>query len=106
MICVNCLKELASADSQIVAAVLKAAKEWGVSVAAVFGKTHSSRVVKARHQAWIELKELGFTYVEIGKWFDCDHSTVISAYKKARKNGKEAEKENRNAENRDEETSA
>lgn len=48
--------------------------------------SHVPECVKPRHICWYVLSEYHHkSYSEIGRQFDCDHSTVISAVKRVKK---------------------
>ena len=71
-------------------AVLHALKERGllflldeicrqhhVSREEITGRNRTRSVSLARHDLWQRLRELGFSYVEIGRLFERNHTTVL-----------------------------
>jgi len=48
----------------------------------VCGRTRYSTIVRARHAIWLYLRTLGFSYPEIARIWDVDHTSVLSAVKR------------------------
>lgn len=48
-----------------------------VTLEEVCGRVRTRQVVRARHDAWKALYELGFSYPEIGRLFDVGHMSVL-----------------------------
>jgi len=63
-------------------AVYAVAVEHGVTLADILGRGRTKAVARARHVTWWTFRERGFSYPEIGWFFDVDHSTVMSACRK------------------------
>ena len=71
-------------DSPVYACVARAADLYGVDAAVIFSRERTKYIAKARHEAMHQLSELGLSSVEIGKFLNRDHSTVLYALKKGR----------------------
>ena len=56
-------------------------KEHHVLLDEVLGRERTAQVAAARRECWIHMKELGFSYPEIGRIWNRDHSTVMKAIK-------------------------
>lgn len=56
-------------------------KEHHVLLDEVLGRARTAQVAAARRECWIHMKELGFSYPEIGRIWNRDHSTVMHAIK-------------------------
>lgn len=67
------------------AAVMRACEEYDVAYGEVMGRSRSQRVVMARHQAMTELYFAGWSLSELGRVFGRDHTTVLSAVRKAKR---------------------
>lgn len=50
---------------------------YNVSVEAIHSGPRTPKICDARHTAWWLLREHGFTFQQIGEWYDRDHSTII-----------------------------
>jgi hypothetical protein len=59
------------------------AASHGVPDYLIFGETLLTKVVRARHEFWRQLREAGFSYPQIGRWAGRDHSTVILGVRRA-----------------------
>jgi chromosomal replication initiation ATPase DnaA len=65
-------------SDMILAAVARCS---GVTIAAMAGRVRTRRIVVPRHVACYLLRKIGdMSYMEIGRRFGRDHSTVISAF--------------------------
>lgn len=53
----------------------------------VLDHTRSKSIVAARHECYIYLRSLKWSYPEIGRAMLRDHTTIISVIKKAKKDG-------------------
>lgn len=62
--------------------VRSTALERHVTLFEVCGRQRTRQVVAARHEAWKRLYRLGFSYPEIGRLFDVDHTSVHKALRK------------------------
>lgn len=64
-------------------------------MAEVIEKGRTPRVVAARHAVWRHLKLMGWSYPDIAKHFEVDHSTVLEGVRRSeeRANKKKAEAE-------------
>lgn len=60
-------------------AAQQAASEFGCAPADIFGACRFRQIARARQYAMWLLREQGFSFPEIGRRFDRDHSTVIHA---------------------------
>lgn len=60
------------------------AKRTGVPPIAIMGKDRHPPVVAARHMAWSQLRELGWSYPMIGEVWGCNHSSVLYAARRAK----------------------
>lgn len=56
-------------------------KEHGVAVHEIGTESKARRLVVVRKKVYGMLRELGWGYVDIGKLFDREHSTVMAALK-------------------------
>lgn len=52
--------------------------EMGVSLSAMLGKSHMSRIVRARHRLFTAMYRLGFSHSEIGQVIGRNHTAVRS----------------------------
>ncbi|WP_354542341.1 helix-turn-helix domain-containing protein [Rhizobium alvei] len=75
---------------QIVAEVLKSYP--GITVSEVRGPCRDATLVRARHEAIYEVRrQTSFSLPQIGRWFGGrDHSSILSAVRKIRKQRQEA----------------
>jgi chromosomal replication initiation ATPase DnaA len=65
------------------------ARAHHVTVAELIGRRRLSHIVKARHSAWLALRQRGWSYPAIGWLFGVDHTSVMSA---CRRKDSEAER--------------
>ena len=64
----------------VLAVVQEVAKQYGLDVDEVLGRARSKTVARARCMAmWLTRVRLDMSYPEIGREFDRDHTTVMSA---------------------------
>ena len=71
-------------DVRVTNILLRIEKEFGVSRQALRGDGRSAKIVIARFEAMLRIKEvLGFTSVAVGRVFNRDHATVLYGWKKA-----------------------
>lgn len=54
-----------------------ASMKHGVPVKDIFAPTRQARIVAARRDAWRLARAAGWTFPEIGRAFNRDHSTII-----------------------------
>ena len=54
----------------------------GLMPVMLFHHIRSPTYVRARRAVWVRLRELGWSYPEIGRAFGYDHTTVLNALKK------------------------
>lgn len=57
------------------------AKSHGVEMRELLSRTRTQHVVRARHSVWRELHSRGWAFIEIGRVFLMDHTTVMHAVK-------------------------
>lgn len=55
------------------------ARQHGVEMRELLSRTRTQHVVRARHSVWRELHSRGWAYIEIGRVFLMDHTTVMYA---------------------------
>lgn len=60
----------------------KVSEETGVAPQKLFAKDRSKYVFAARVRLYRELRELGLSYPEIGKFVGRDHGTIIKVLKR------------------------
>lgn len=63
------------------------AKRFGFEATDILGRSRTQMLARARAVAMHEARMLGFSYVEIGKAFGRDHTTVSIACRAAEKTG-------------------
>ena len=64
---------------------LEVCAQHGIAFSAVLGRSRHASVVRARHALFVALRSRAFSYPEIG-WMTCrDHTTVLAACQKARR---------------------
>ncbi len=62
------------------------ALKQGASVADIFGKSRQPHVVRARREAmWLMWTKYNWSYSTVGEFFDRDHTTVMEAIAKHKK---------------------
>lgn len=66
-------------EGRVPAIIEETAGYFGVSVREIMGRSRSKSVASARKEAMRKVRELGFSYPEIGRMFGRDHTTVVSA---------------------------
>lgn len=54
-------------------------KKYGVELLDVVSDKRTPMFVRARSECWVHLRNQGFSFPEIGKMWDRDHTTVLSA---------------------------
>lgn len=55
-----------------------AAISWGAEAAGVLAGVRTRATVRARWCVWYELHRRGWSYAEIGRQFNTDHSTILN----------------------------
>lgn len=58
------------------------ADDHGLTRNDILGRSRSPRVVRARHEAMARVRALGFSYPELGRIFNRDHTTIMQACRK------------------------
>ena len=84
--CPHCRKAIGVVDGieqDKRACVRKAARKFKVSGENILSRNRVRRIVKARHYAWILMREKGYTFPEIGDAFGVDHSSIQYAVRNA-----------------------
>jgi len=61
---------------------LDVCEEFGVQLEDVFSQTKTRTLVLARTKCWAQMRRLGHSFPEIGKFWGRDHSTVMAAMRK------------------------
>lgn len=56
-------------------------RDHDVTAADVRGRGRTKRVAAARHEIWARLLALGWSSVEVGRVWGCDHSSVLAGAK-------------------------
>lgn len=56
--------------------------ETGITTAEMRGKSREKHITVARHYAMWRARDAGFSYPEIGRFFNRDHSTVMHAIRR------------------------
>ncbi len=59
--------------------VEEVALRYGVTPVDMVRRRRYRSVSRARHEAWIALRELGYSYHEVARAWDVDHTTVMGA---------------------------
>lgn len=62
--------------------VMQVAREFGIGVMDVMGRDRRAKVARARQVAMAGMWMAGFTYPEVGRFFERDHVTVMHAVKR------------------------
>jgi len=70
--------------NQIVAEIIvTVAERYGFTYADILGPRRTAMVVRAREQAMLESRRMGFSYTELGSYFGKHHTTVLEACRRA-----------------------
>lgn len=65
--------------------------EYGVTLAQMRGQSRKAHIVRARHEAWLRMREMtGMSYPGIGRRYGRDHASIIHGCERA-KERREAE---------------
>lgn len=71
--------------ARMVEIVGEVARGHGISIAGLMGRNHGPMYAWPRQEAMTLCNEAGFTKVQVGAFFDRDHSTVLNAVRVHRK---------------------
>ena len=69
-------------DISIRAIIQSVARASGIPVERLTSRRRVSEIVMARHLAMHIAREQGYSYPRIGRYFVCDHTTVMSGVKR------------------------
>ena len=61
----------------------RTAREYGITLAEITGKSHRQEHVIPRHEACLRASEHGFSLSQIGKPLGRDHTTILNAINRA-----------------------
>jgi len=65
-------------EERIYVEIARCASNHGVPLQTLWGRSRPPRVVRARHEAFLFLKDSGWSFPEIGALFDRDHTSVLT----------------------------
>lgn len=63
--------------------VAQSARLHGISVGELLSRSRDAHYVRARAEAYVVLRGQGWSYPSIGRAFKRDHTTILSAVRKA-----------------------
>jgi len=63
--------------------VVTTARVARVAPDGILSPSHEATLVMPRHAVWVALRAMGLSYTQIGKLADRDHTTVMSAIRRA-----------------------
>lgn len=67
----------------LLALVKKICSREGAAIEEVFSERRSAHIARARHLIWWELRDRGWNLVELGRFFERDHSSVAKGLMRA-----------------------
>ena len=58
----------------------------GQSIPDIMGKSRKAALCRIRERIWLQAHEAGFSSVQIGRVFNCDHTSILHGIRNARQN--------------------